>query len=68
MAFQKEEKPSQKEDDFNLVGWVGRTGKGKVVTVKDDENNLLGFVHVGTLKKLLEGKIKGAPIKTPKEK
>ncbi len=61
MAFE-EKKDSPDADGFKTVGWLSDTSKD-VLTVKDSENNLLGFIAKKTFAKFVKGEIKGCPIR-----
>jgi hypothetical protein len=63
MAFEKQQVQTAKKTNpnFKTVGWISSTSKG-VYTVKDAENNLLGFANKQMLEKLIRGDIRGCPI------
>jgi len=65
MAWKKINTDSQ-SNDWEIVGWLNTTEKGKVVTVKDDDGALIGFILVDSLKKLAQKKVSGVPIKRPR--
>jgi len=68
MPFQAQQAQS-KTDDWKIVGWISATKKqtkrGVLCSVKDAENNLVGWVLGDTLAKVLQGEVAGAPIKVP---
>lgn len=59
MAFES------KKDEWLTVGWINSTSKG-TYTVKDKNNELLGFVSKKSMDALIAGTAKGAAISLPK--
>lgn len=52
-----------------VVGWINESQSGKAYLVWDGEGDtgkLLGSVNKKTLWKLLQGEVRGAPIKAPR--
>lgn len=69
MAFKKETpktETSKAPSDWLVKGWVNPTKTGSF-TVKDTENNLLGFITKQNLEKLVAGTVKGIPISIHKD-
>ena len=59
--------PRNTADDFEVTAWINATKNGKAFTVKDAKTGqLIGFVAVASIERLLEGKIKGSAVKIPK--
>lgn len=55
------------EDDWEIKGWINSTERGKVFTISDVDGNLIGYARASTMERLIDGEIKGCPIKTPIE-
>jgi len=55
------------EADWRIVGWISST-KGVMLSIKDSQGKLIGWLRKDTLEKLLAGGIKGAPVKMPPAK
>jgi hypothetical protein len=64
MAFAKAE--DKKDGAWDIVGWINATSKNSY-TVKDKNNELLGFVSKQKLDDLVAGKVKGVAISVPKK-
>lgn len=67
MAFSADTKKEGPNADWETVGWINSTSKGSY-TVKDKDNQLLGFVSKKKLDQLVKGEVKGAAISIPKKK
>lgn len=65
MAFAKATE-DKKDGAWDIVGWINATSKNSY-TVKDKDNQLLGFVSKQKLDDLVAGKVKGVAISVPKK-
>ena len=75
-GFKKVEKKEEKKDDWVNVGWINPTmiydekkkeytkePNGKTLRVTDNDGNLVGYVLIDSIKKMLNREITGVPIK-----
>lgn len=60
-----------KGDEWKVIGWLNPTKKGKVITLttpktEDGEGgDLMGFIRVDSLERMLDDDIGGTPVKMP---
>jgi hypothetical protein len=66
MANNNETQKEKNNDEWQVRYWISPNYAETAYILRDAETKkMLGVINIGTLRKLLYGKVKGCPVKTP---